>query len=91
MERMHGWVGRQDRFPVEVEAVVHRADGTDLSVVVSNISDEGCRLEGAEIFTIGERLTIAIPRIGTVSAQIALGPDRQRRRQVHRRFRILIR
>ncbi len=70
MERMHGWVGRQDRFPVEVEAVVHRADGTDLSVVVSNISDEGCRLEGAEIFTIGERLTIAIPRIGTVRAQV---------------------
>jgi PilZ domain-containing protein len=70
VERMHGWVGRQDRFPVEVEAVVHRADGTDLSVVVSNISDEGCRLEGAEIFTIGERLTIAIPRIGTVRAQV---------------------
>lgn len=67
---MHGWIGRQDRFPVEVEAVVHRADGSKSSALVSNISSEGCRLDAADEFRIGELLTIAIPRIGQVKAQV---------------------
>jgi hypothetical protein len=67
---MQGWVGRKDRHPVEVEAVVHRGDGSETSVKVTNISDEGCRIESTEHFSIGERVTIAIPRMGTVRAQI---------------------
>ena len=70
MERMHGWVGRQDRLPVEVDAVVHRDDGTKLPALVSNISNEGCRLNAHDIFRIGESLIIAIPRIGRVKAQV---------------------
>ena len=70
MERMQGWIGRQDRFPVEVDAVVHRADGSQSPALVSNISNEGCRLDSTEHFRIGELLTIAIPRIGRVKAQV---------------------
>ena len=70
MERMHGWVGRQDRFPVEVDAVVHRADGSESPALVSNISTDGCRLDASDEFRIGELLTIAIPRIGKVKAQV---------------------
>lgn len=70
MERMQGWIGRQDRFPVEVDAVVHRADGSQSAALVSNISNEGCRLDGTDHFRIGELLTIAIPRIGRVKAQV---------------------
>lgn len=70
MERMQGWVGRKDRHAVKVDAVVHRADGSKADVKVTNISDEGCRIDSAEHFSIGERVTIAIPRMGTVKAQI---------------------
>ena len=70
MQRMHGWIGRKDRLPVEIEAVVHRDDGQEESVRLSNFSEEGCRMEADGEFRIGERLQIAIPRLGTVKAQI---------------------
>ena len=70
MERMQGWVGRKDRHTVKVDAVVHRPDGNTVPVKVANISDEGCRIESTEHFGIGERITIAIPRMGSVKAQI---------------------
>ena len=37
---------------------------------VTNFSDEGCRIEADEQFRIGERLQIAIPRMGQVKVQI---------------------
>ncbi|HEY8592907.1 MAG TPA: PilZ domain-containing protein [Sphingomicrobium sp.] len=67
---MHGWVGRRDRQDVEIEAVVHRVDGSKSPVKLSNFSDEGCRLESDRDFRIGERLEIAIPRMGQVKAQV---------------------
>ena len=70
MQRMHGWIGRKDRQPVAIEAVVHRDDGQQESVRLSNFSEEGCRMEAEGEFRIGERLQIAIPRLGLVKAQI---------------------
>lgn len=70
VQRMHGWIGRKDRLPVEIEAVVHRDDGQEESVRLSNFSEEGCRMEAEGEFRIGERLQIAIPKLGTVKAQI---------------------
>ena len=70
MQRMHGWIGRKDRHPVEIEAVVHRGDGQRESVRLSNFSEEGCRMEADGEFRIGERLQIAIPKLGLVKAQI---------------------
>lgn len=70
MQRLHGWVGRKDRHPVEVDAVVHRTDGSKSPVKLSNFSDEGCRIEADGEFRIGERLQIAIPRMGHVKAQV---------------------
>ena len=69
MQRMHGWIGRKDRFPVAIEAVVHRADGSTASVRLTDFSEEGCRLEGND-FHIGERLRIDVPRLGTMEAQV---------------------
>jgi hypothetical protein len=63
-------VGRKDRHPVAVDAVVHRADGSKSSVRLTNFSDEGCRIEAANEFRIGERLQVAIPRMGQVKAQV---------------------
>ena len=70
MERMQGWIGRKDRHPVVVDAVVHRTDGSKLPVRLTNFSDDGCRIEAEADFRIGERLQIAIPRMGQVKAQV---------------------
>ena len=53
MQRMHGWIGRKDRLPVEIEAVVHRDDGQEESVRLSNFSEEGCRMEADGEYRIG--------------------------------------
>ncbi|HEX8938044.1 MAG TPA: PilZ domain-containing protein [Sphingomicrobium sp.] len=70
MQRMHGWVGRKDRHPIAVEAVVHRADGSTATVKLTNVSDEGCRIETGDDLTIGERLQVTIPGVGQVKAQV---------------------
>ena len=70
MQRVHGWVGRKDRSPVELDAVIRRVDGTEASVKLTNFSEEGCRIECAGELRIGEHLAIAIPRMGQVMAQI---------------------
>ena len=70
MQRLHGWVGRKDRNPVELDAVVHRADGAEVRVKLTDFSDEGCRIEAGEQFLIGELVRIALPRMGQVKAQI---------------------
>jgi hypothetical protein len=70
MKRMPGWVGRKDRHAAIVDAVVHRSDGTRSPARLTNFSDEGCRIEADTQFRIGERLSIAIPRMGQVKAQV---------------------
>jgi hypothetical protein len=70
VHRMQGWVGRKDRQAVAVDAVVHSEDRTETPVKLTDISDEGCRIEAARDFRIGEQVEIAIPDIGRVGAQI---------------------
>ena len=70
MERVHGSLGRKGRHPVVVDAIVHRTDGSKSPVRLTNFSDEGCRIETDNDFRIGERLSIAIPRMGRVKAQV---------------------
>ena len=70
MQRMHGWVGRKDRQSVAIDAVVHWNDGSTAPVKLTDFSDEGCRIEADHDFRIGERLEIAIPRMGQVKAQV---------------------
>lgn len=61
---------RRVRFPVEIEAVVHRTDGSKLAARVTDSSDHGCRIETEHSFHIGERVQIAVPRMGSVRAQV---------------------
>ncbi|MFL6731007.1 MAG: PilZ domain-containing protein [Sphingomicrobium sp.] len=67
---MHDWVGRKDRQPVTVDAVIHRADGSSVAVRLTNISEEGCGIEGENDFLIGERVQLAIAGVGQLKAQI---------------------
>jgi hypothetical protein len=70
MHRVYDWVGRKDRHPVAVDAVVRRDDGSTAPVKLTNFSEEGCRIEADDEFRIGERLSIAIPRMGQIQAQV---------------------
>lgn len=69
MQRVQGWIGRKDRFPVAIDAVVHRADGTSAQVRLTDFSEEGCRMEGDD-FQIGEQVRIDVPRLGMMEAQV---------------------
>lgn len=77
MDRMHGWVGRDDRRPIATDAVVRRADGTELRVKLADVSDAGCRIESEEEdpLRIGEWIEIALSSATQVRAQVrwALG------------------
>ena len=70
MDREHGWIGRKDRHPVTVDAVVHRDGGSHVAVTLADMSDEGCRIESDEHFRIGEYVEIDIPDRGRTKAQI---------------------
>jgi PilZ domain len=70
MQRMNGWAPRKDRFPVEIDAVVLRTDGSKLAVRLTDFSDQGCRVETDDEFSIGEKLQIAVSRMGNVKAQV---------------------
>ena len=70
MESNGVWTERKTRFPVAIEATVLRVDGGRTPVKLSNFSDDGCRIEGTDRLRIGERLEIAIPRMGQVKAQV---------------------
>jgi PilZ domain len=61
---------RRVRFPVEIDAVIQCTDGSKVAARVSNFSDHGCRIETGHAFHIGERLQIAVPRMGNVKAQV---------------------
>lgn len=69
-QRIHGWISRKDRLPVAIDAVVHRADGSTVPVSVTDMTDEGCRLEADEMFVIAERIGLEIPRLGLLQAQV---------------------
>ena len=53
---------------MRLEAAVTRSDGGMVTSGVSDLSLEGCCLEGS--FMIGEEIQVTIPRIGTHAAQI---------------------
>ena len=65
-ERLH----RKDRHDVDVEAVAYRDDGTKSAVRICNLSDGGCRLESNVEFRVGERLQVAMPRMGYLRVQV---------------------
>ena len=63
-------VSRKVRHPVQIDAVLHRTDGSKAPVKLTNFSDLGCRIETPDQLRVGERLAIAIPRMGRVKAQV---------------------
>jgi hypothetical protein len=70
MQHGQGWIGRKDRVEASVAATAHGADGTAIPVTITNMSDEGCRIECDHTFVIGEHFCLAVPGLGPISAQV---------------------
>jgi hypothetical protein len=63
-------VERPNRRDVNVVAVAVRADGSSETVRIRNMSYEGCMLEADAVFSVGEKLTLALPRMGEIRTQV---------------------
>lgn len=61
---------RAERREVNFRAFAVRADGTSIEVNLVNISYDGCLLDSAEAFEIGERLRLLVRRRGVIEAQV---------------------
>ena len=70
MAAIENWVERGLRRGVELAAMAYRHDGSSLSVKLRNISYDGCQLEAESVLSIGEKITLALPRMGEIKAQV---------------------
>jgi hypothetical protein len=68
--RLDDCVRRKERHPVDIDAIAHRSDGSKALVKVLDLSDDGCRMESSGEFRIGEKLQVAIPRMGQIKMQV---------------------
>ena len=56
------------RHSVRLDASVMRGNGTEVGTIVTDLSLDGCCLIGT--FGIGERVTVKIPKVGNLAAEI---------------------
>ena len=75
--REPGEIKRAPRVDTRFDTSLIDSDGNTLSVVVIDISREGCRMESDGSLKIGEMVQIKVPKYGTFPAQIrwALGNE----------------
>ena len=62
------WSDRQTREPVDVEGVVHLANGEDKQVLIENLSPGGCCIAGE--YRIGDRVELTVPGRGRLPSQV---------------------
>ena len=69
--------GRQHVGHRRVAVLAVDSDGNRISVVVIDLSRDGCRMETPAMLRIGEKVQIEVPKHGTFAAQIrwALGNE----------------
>lgn len=60
MDRIAGWVGRQDRRRASRPGSVVLSDCGTVDVIVTNLSDDGCQIAVAETLPIGRRVRLNI-------------------------------
>jgi hypothetical protein len=63
-------INRAERHGVDVTALAFRTDGTSFGVSIRNMSYNGCLLVTEAVFAIGEKLRLAVPRMGEFRAQV---------------------
>ena len=70
MQHRREWIPRNERVEIDVDAVIHRRDGSKVAIRLVNISFEGCELTAVDPFEIGERVRIAIDGQGYIEAEM---------------------
>jgi len=73
--REPGWTPRNDRRSVDLAAFVHREDRPPLSVLVTDLTEQGCRISAEETLSIGEQFRLEIPHLGYLQAQVRWALD----------------
>ena len=75
--REPGHIKRAPRVDTRIDTFLTDSDGNRISVVVIDISQNGCRLETSAMLRIGEKVQIEVPKYGTFPAQVrwALGNE----------------
>ena len=75
--REPGEIKRAPRVDTKFSTTLTDSDGNTLSVMVLDISREGCRMQTDGSLKIGENVQIKVPKYGTFPAQIrwALGDE----------------
>lgn len=69
-EQAPDWIERSERRQVSVTAIAYLPDGSAVAARVTDISYEGCQLETEQTLPIGQKLKLALPRLGEINAQV---------------------
>jgi hypothetical protein len=64
------WSDRQARRTARLQAIGVWADGSSSTVLVSNLSYDGCEMQSNRGFEQGEVVRLALPGRGRIQAQI---------------------
>ena len=73
--REPGWTPRNDRRAVDLAAIVHRGEGAPLPVILTDLTEQGCRISSGETLLIGEQIKLEIPHLGFLAAQVRWSLD----------------
>jgi len=66
---LEGWIDRQVRRAVDFMAFVHRPDGSRRSVRITNLSYDGCEIDGAAV-QVGDPVKLDLTGLGKVEAEV---------------------
>lgn len=66
MDRLPGWTDRDNREPASFPAILVLEEERRIPVTITNISGDGCQVEGADSVPIGQ--TVRIELAGDISA-----------------------
>ena len=59
--RMPGWIKRDERDPVSIDATVHLSSGRKIAVTIVDGSAGGCKIRCLRALPIGEIVQLEIP------------------------------
>lgn len=66
---LKSWIDRQTRRAVDFVAFLHRRDGSRRSVRISNLSYDGCQIDGAAV-AVGDPVKLHLAGLGEVEAEV---------------------
>ncbi len=64
------WVGRETRKATSLQGVAYRSDASCVTVRMTNLSYYGCHLLTDSHFDLSEVITLAMPRMQDLRAQV---------------------